>query len=84
MEIIRSMVSNVISRICVVISLVLVIGVGAVRSNASAQDLPKVTIGHSSRSIEAINLYMAEQHGYLTKAKPTRNLECRKSSRSSR
>ena len=30
-----------------------------------AQDLPKVTIGHSSRSIEAINLYVAEQHGYF-------------------
>jgi ABC-type nitrate/sulfonate/bicarbonate transport system substrate-binding protein len=30
-----------------------------------AQDLPKVTIGHSSRSIEAINLYVAEQHGFF-------------------
>jgi len=30
-----------------------------------AQDLPKVTIAHSSRSIEAINFFMAEQHGYF-------------------
>ena len=30
-----------------------------------AQELPKVTIGHSSRSIEAINLYVAEQHGFF-------------------
>src|SRR5438552_2443022 len=29
------------------------------------QDLPKVTIGHSSRSIEAINFYMAEQYGFF-------------------
>ncbi len=29
------------------------------------QDLPKVTIAHSSRSIEAINFFVAEQHGYF-------------------
>ena len=29
------------------------------------QDLPKVTIGHSSRSIEAINFYVAEQYGFF-------------------
>jgi ABC-type nitrate/sulfonate/bicarbonate transport system substrate-binding protein len=57
--------SKLIPRICLAISLTLVIGAGAVFPNAFAQDLPKVTIGHSSRSIEAINFYMAEQHGYF-------------------
>jgi NitT/TauT family transport system substrate-binding protein len=33
--------------------------------NVLAQELPKVTIAHSSRSIEAINFFVAEQHGYF-------------------
>jgi ABC-type nitrate/sulfonate/bicarbonate transport system substrate-binding protein len=44
---------------CVIISTLWSLGI------VFAQDLPKVTIAHSSRSIEAINFFMAEQHGYF-------------------
>jgi NitT/TauT family transport system substrate-binding protein len=42
-----------------------IVSVVSLSGNLLAQDLPKVIVAHSSRSIEAINFFVAEQHGFF-------------------